>query len=61
MISWEEKSKVLLSPGIFFELEDEIGGKWLEPVFTSGIDLLGGFNAHCAHSLRWLVNLEEKE
>ena len=33
LISWEEKSKVLLGPEILFELGNEIEGRWLEPVF----------------------------
>ena len=45
MILWEEKSKVLLGPEIFFDLEDEIKGRWLEPFFKVGEDLLGGLNA----------------
>ena len=61
MISWEEKSKMLLGPEIFFELEVEIEGKRLEPVFKSGEDLVGGINADGGSYLRWLVNLEEEE
>ena len=61
LISWEEKSKVLLGPKIFFELGDEIEGRRLEPVFKADEDLLGGLNAHSRSSLRCLVNLEEEE
>ena len=60
IISWEEKSKVVLSPEIFFELEDEIEGRWLEPIFRSGKFLAGGLNEDDGSSLRWLVNLEEE-
>ena len=53
MILWEEKSKVLLGPDIFFELGDEIEGRWLEPVFKSGEDLVGGLNTDGRSFLRW--------
>ena len=52
MISWEEKSKVLLSPEIFFGLEYEIGGRWLEIVFKEGENLVDGINVDGRSSLR---------
>ena len=61
MISREEKSKVLLSYEIFFQLEDEIEGRWLDSVFKSGKDLVHGLNVHCRYYLRWLVKLEKDE
>ena len=61
MISWEEKSKVLLSYEIFFEFEDKIEGRWLDPVFKAGKDLVCGINAHCISYLGWLANLEGEE
>ena len=60
IMSWKCKSKVLLGPDIFFELEDEIEGKWLEPVFKVDEDSVGRLNADGGSSLRWLVNLEEE-
>ena len=61
MSLWEEKSKVLLCPAIFFnELYDETEGRWLELVFKVGEDLVGGINAGGRSSLGWLVDLEEE-
>ena len=60
LISWEEKSKVMLGPKILSELGDEIEGSWLELVFKVGKDLVGGINADGRSSLRWWVNLEEE-
>ena len=45
---------------IFFELEDEIEGRWLEPVFKVGEDLVGMINAGVRSSLGWLSTLEEE-
>ena len=61
LISWEEKSKVLLVPNIFFELGNELEGRWLDPVFKVGNDLVFGINAEGRSSSRWLMNLEEEE
>ena len=58
---WEDESKVLLGPKIFFELGDEIEGRWLDPVFKACKDSVDGHNAHVRSSLRWSSNLEEKE
>ena len=39
---------------------DEEEGRWLDPVFKVGNDLLAGLNADGGSSLRWLPNLEEE-
>ena len=41
LISWEEKSKLLLGLKIFFELGDELEVRRLDPVFKTGKDLVG--------------------
>ena len=56
----EDKSKVLLSPDIFFELEDEIEGRWLEWAFKAGEYLACGINEDCRSFLEWLPDLEEE-
>ena len=61
LISWEDKSKVLLGPKVYFELGDESEDSWLEPVFKDGKDLAGGLNADGRSSSRWLRKLEEEE
>ena len=60
IVLWEDESKVLLGPKIFFDgLEDKIEVRWLDPVFKVPEDLVGGLNADSRSSLRWLRNLEE--
>ena len=52
LISWEEKSMVLLGPKIFFELGDALEGSWLEPEFKEGKDLVGRLNVDGKSSSR---------
>ena len=61
LISWEEKSKVLLVPKIVFDLGDETEGRRLETVFKPRKDLVDGLNADGRSSLILLRNLEEEE
>ena len=59
--SWQEKSKVILGPSIFFDgLDNETKCRWLEPVLKSVQDLVGGLSADGMSSLRSLANLEEE-
>ena len=60
LISWEEKSKVLLVPKIVFDLGDETEGRRLETVFKPRKDLVDGLNEDGRSSLRWVANLEEE-
>ena len=56
------KSKVLLGHEIFFNnLGDEVKGRWLDPVFKTGKDLVGGTNADCRSYLGLLVDLDEED
>ena len=50
-----------MDPEIFFEFDDEIECKWLEPVFKVGEDLVGAINAGGMSSLGLLEDLEEEE
>ena len=61
MILWKEKSKFLLCPEIFFELDYEIEVRWLELVFKACKDLVGRLNEGSRSYLGWVVNLEEEE
>ena len=42
------------------KLDDEIEGRWLDPVFEEGEDLVGELNEDRGFSLRLLENLEEE-
>ena len=62
MILDEGESRVLLDPSVsLVELDDEIEGRWLEPVFKEDEDLTDRLNEDSRSSLRWLANLEEEE
>ena len=62
IILWEDESKVLLVPDIFFELDDEIDEKmWLEWGLIAENHLVSRLNVDSWCSLRWLANLEEEK
>ena len=50
----------MLSPDIFFGLEDGIEGRWLEPVLKSSEELADGINADGMYSLELSLDLEEE-
>ena len=60
MIFDEDESRVLLDPKISFVKLDEIEGRWLDPVFKEGENLVGVLNADVRYSLEWLPDLEEE-